>query len=159
MQFSWLKRFQVSLLTLKLLTILIYHLIYSSWLLNHLLSSVLQPFSLLLLFLIFTWLTNSCSKFKFSGKAKTTLRYTFFKMGVVKPFSYGQTVTYKPNLFDFDIPKHKKCFDYPWRIWPLSIVNFFGKFWLHNGKMCLANVQKDAGPSKLGYIWEYYGGI
>ena len=39
------------------------------------------------------------------------MKYSFLKMGVVKNFSYDQTVANQPKLFDFDSPKYKKYFD------------------------------------------------
>ena len=97
--------------------ILFYLLTPCPWLLNHLLNCFLQPLALFLfigtlLLLNSTWFySNLRGKFKFSEKAKTSLKYPFFKAGVVNHCNHGQTFASKPELFHFDTLKYKKYFD------------------------------------------------
>ena len=144
--------------------ILFYLLTHSPWLLNHLtaLCNIL-PCSIFffffffftsallhlistsaLLHLISTWFySNPRGKFRFSEKARTSLKYPFFKTAVVKHFNHGQTVANQPKLFDFDTRRYKKYltnfdgFDHNWSSMFISLANYS------------ANVKKDADPSKL----------
>ena len=100
--------------------ILFYLLTHSPWLLNHLtaLCNILPCsvfffffffFTSALLHLISTWFySNPRGKFRFSEKARTSLKYPFFKTAVVKHFNHGQTVANQPKLFDFDTRRYKK---------------------------------------------------
>ena len=59
------------------------------------------------LLLLFTWFySKPRDNFKFSEKAKTSLKCSFFKAGFLK-----QTVANKSKLFDFDTFKYKNHFD------------------------------------------------
>ena len=123
--------------------ILFYLLTHSPWLLNHLtaLCNILPCsvfffffffFTSALLHLISTWFySNPRGKFRFSEKARTSLKYPFFKTAVVKHFNHGQTVANQPKLFDFDTRRYKKYltnfdgFDHNWSsicLFPQQII-------------------------------------
>ena len=123
--------------------ILFYLLTHSPWLLNHLtaLCNILPCsvfffffffFTSALLHLISTWFySNPRGEFRFSEKARTSLKYPFFKTAVVKHFNHGQTVANQPKLFDFDTRRYKKYltnfdgFDHNWSsicLFPQQII-------------------------------------
>ena len=114
LQFSWLKSFHVSLLMFKLLKILFYLLAHATWLINHLLDTVLQPLACPILSvvtdLLFSFLLGSSPIHALNSnswrKQRQACSNLILKIRVVNHFNIGQTDASNSKLFHFDIPKH-----------------------------------------------------